>query len=697
MKYFSNILCVTYRELTRCDDGEPIMSKSNYDLLKYRGRINAVSAGRGMGNEALVEWSSMPERFRERYVAKYGDQERAVTKAMNQELKIDESARSYYQEYTLPDGVTRLKSDQIEAYTLDASVLALLNERWADQKSGRGSGGNNTPVNWAPIFALSDDLREAYGHHLPKSRSRLQDKMREFRASGYACLISGKIGNSNTAKMTAESQEWAVMMMRRRSPRYTEQMCFTAYNEEAASGRWKPLKSSATLHDYLWRPDVYPLWADTKIGELAVRQKLQHQNTLKAVGLRDSLWYGDGTVINLYYKEFSPSQGRYVARRVWVYEVMDAATEVLLGCAIGKVENFDLARKAILNALEFSGHKPYELAVDNQGGVKAKQNAMWMSRIANIYRNTAPHHGNSKTVESMFGRFQAQVLSRCYNYSGGNVKALSHNAQIDTEFIRNNVESLPTFDGLIAQYMNARNEWNRMPMAGACTSTASRLEVYNGTENPNTSAVTPEMLSRLRMVFSKAPSTYRQGGIRLTVDKREYWFEVRMEGSLQADRRWATEHMDEKFVVEYDPDSLTGDGSFIRLHRDCGAAGLQEVAVARPKHIVARDMLSQSPEDKRFLQESIRLDKEERVRLQLERLAIDARHGILPERMGMVTPKLQGMGSAEFERIAERIRREQVDDDTGNAAVPSPLPASPGLEQKELSAADRLDEIYSRM
>ena len=75
MEYFGNTIAVTVHELTRSDDGEAVISKSNYDKLVSRERINVLRPGKGLGSYALIEYRSLPERFRIRFEEKYGDPE----------------------------------------------------------------------------------------------------------------------------------------------------------------------------------------------------------------------------------------------------------------------------------------------------------------------------------------------------------------------------------------------------------------------------------------------------------------------------------------------------------------------------------------------------------------------------------------------------------------------------------------------
>ena len=78
MEYFGNTIAVTVHELTRSDDGEAVISKSNYDKLVSRERINVLRPGKGLGSYALIEYRSLPERFRIRFEEKYGDPEKTM-------------------------------------------------------------------------------------------------------------------------------------------------------------------------------------------------------------------------------------------------------------------------------------------------------------------------------------------------------------------------------------------------------------------------------------------------------------------------------------------------------------------------------------------------------------------------------------------------------------------------------------------
>ena len=74
-------------------------------------------------------------------------------------------------------------------------------------------------------------------------------------------------------------------------------------------------------------------------------------------------------------------------------------------------------------ALETWKVKPYEIVTDNQGGHKKPEAQAFFKKICHLHKTTMPHNGQSKTIESAFGRFQLQVMHKLYNYTGQNMTA----------------------------------------------------------------------------------------------------------------------------------------------------------------------------------------------------------------------------------------------------------------------------------
>lgn len=513
MEYYGNIIAVTVDELTGGDGCDTIMSRNNYRQLQQRGRINVLRSGRGYGSYALIEYASLPERFKTRFVAKYGNPDELMKKeqiGLPQDLK----AQQFFYDHVLPNG-ERIPEPKQEEYTVNARVLNALQDMFNTQKAMRRACNNNTPIIWSNIFRASEELRETYHHTLPKSEARLRDKMREYAKTGYVCLISGKFGNTNTLKITKAGERQIIALRRSKTPVYTLAQLFEEYNGIAEKKGWKPLRSENSLRQFLERPDIKPQWYDAVYGELASKQIYSRHNKTLMPTMRDSLWYGDGTKLNLFYKDYEG--GKLVVKTAFVYEVADAFNDTLLGYAIGKSENFDLQYKAFRMAVETSGHKPYEIVTDNQGAQTSKvAQAFFASITSHVSRTTSPYNPQSKTIERLFGEFQRQILGQDWRFTGGNISAKDA-WKINREFVDANKESLYTYDELLAAYAEARRKWNAVN---------GRLAAYQASVNPETEAVSQIDMVNLFWIRTDRPSKFTADGISIQYQKRKYTYEV---------------------------------------------------------------------------------------------------------------------------------------------------------------------------
>ena len=92
MEFYNRYIAVTVAELTREDDGEAVMSYKNYNILAHRKSISVLRPGKGLAHPALIDWNSLPQRFKDKWVAKYGNPN-DLMKASDEELQY--SPRGY--------------------------------------------------------------------------------------------------------------------------------------------------------------------------------------------------------------------------------------------------------------------------------------------------------------------------------------------------------------------------------------------------------------------------------------------------------------------------------------------------------------------------------------------------------------------------------------------------------------------------
>lgn len=663
-------------ELTRSDDGEAVMSRSAYDHLVTRGRVNVLRPGKGLGSYALIEYHSLPERFRLRFEAKYGNPEK-IMKQEDMPLAADSEAQKYYHEYLLPNG-EHLPEDKQTEYTLNARVLNALREMRGTQKAMRRACNNNTPVIWSNIFATAEELRKAYGHTLPKSEARLRDKLRQYTKEGYACLVSGKFCNANTLKITKAAGRQIVALRRCRVPVYTTKQLFEEFNRIAERRGWKRLASQSSLVQYLERPEIKPLWYDAVYGELAAKQLYARRNKTEMPTMRDSLWYGDGTKLNLFYK--AVENGKTVVRSASVYEVIDAYSETLLGYAVSDTENFDAQFRAFRMAIETAGHKPYEIVTDNQGGQRSKIAQKFFANICRINRPTAPYNAPSKSIESVFGRFQKQVLHEDWRFTGGNITS-KEAWKINREFLEANKEKLFTYEEMLEAYSVARSKWNAMKHY---QTGIAHEEMYRTSVNPATERVTELDMIDLFWLTTERPSIFTADGITIQYQNRKYTYEV-LTSDGTPDYAWRSENTGREFFVRFDPKSMDR-----ALLYEQTPMGLRYETVAYPYLTVRRNIQEQQESDMELIRYNDEANKRERVRRQIEAHALELEHGVAPEQHGLRTPAIKGISEKEYERLADTV-----------VVVPSGQYSEPVTVGEYTKAVSNLDcdptAIFNRM
>ena len=254
MEYFNKIVCVTFEELANRCDGEPVVNRNTLDSLIRRGRIRRVTRGGGLDNHALIDYLSIPDRYRLRFEQKYGDPVELIKEnCMKESIRIDDAARKFFEDYRYDKAgeTVSLTERKKEEYTINASVLNELVSILNDRVGYRKALGGSVKSVWETITGTSERLRASYGHTLPENAARLKDKINRYRKEGYSCLISKKMGNDNTLKITGEAGDTIIALKRSRVPVYTDAQIFVEFNRIAGEKGWKQLRSIQSLRGFL--------------------------------------------------------------------------------------------------------------------------------------------------------------------------------------------------------------------------------------------------------------------------------------------------------------------------------------------------------------------------------------------------------------------------------------------------------------
>ena len=642
MEYFNKILCVTYAELT--GGGDAVIKAATLRQNMSRGNIVSVHRGGGEGGQALYAWSSIPQKYKARYMERYGDPEQRMKEAMMRDrIRLDSEAREFFESFTYEKNGKQehLTEKLIEEYTINASVLKELLKMMAQRRAIRQSLNGSTAGAWEVIYQSSEAMRKEYQHTLPQNEARLKAKIKAFKADGYKSLISGKVGNKNTQKITDEFGRLLIALKRCRVPVYTDTQLFEEANRRAEANGWKPLKSLSGMKRWLNSAAIMPLWYDAVYGEQAARQKFGRKHRTALPTKRDALWYGDGTKLNLYYRD----EGGKV-RTTQVYVVIDAMSEVMLGWHISDSEDYEAQYHAYRMAIQTSGHKPYEIVHDNQGGHKKLDADGLFKKLCHIHRTTQPYNGESKTIEAVFGRFQQQVLHKDWRFTGQNITAKKMSSRPNLEFIEENKDSLYTLAELKDAYTLATKEWNEMRHPAYGT---SRLEAYKGSTNEETQEVTAHDMVDMFWVTAKRMSTFTDQGVVVTIKGKKRQYEV-MGAPGVPDHEWRRRHTYERFVVKYDP----YDFGSIRLYKKETDGSLRFERVAEPYLVVHRAIQEQTEGEAAFIRQEQAANTADRIERTVAGREIEKNHGVLPEQHGLRSPKPKGMTAAERRQIERR-------------------------------------------
>jgi len=641
MEYYKNQLCVTFAELV-----PQIIKSTTLKLNIYRHNILCIRRG-CYGRQALYLFQSLPSRYQIRFNELYGNPEQLMKEQqMKDELAMDDQARTFFEgfKYDLNGVQTHLSDKLINEYTINASVLNMLILRMNDLKAtSHALGAGRRSDLWDIIFAQSEKMRQLIGHTLPANLTRLKEKMKNYKKDGYEVVINGRIGNKNTLKITPTASRRLVALKRSKTPVYTDSQIFDVFNEEAEERGLKPLKSIRSMKIWLNSSAIEPLWHDAVFGEMSAHQKFDRKHRTELPQRRDTLWYGDGTKLNLYYRD---ENGK--VRTTSVYEVIDAYSECFLGYNISENEDYNAQYMSYRMAIQVSKHKPFEIVTDNQGGHKKLKAKKFFNRICHIYRTTVPHNGSSKTIESVFGRFQMQVLHKDWRFTGQNITATKATSRPNIEFIEANKDKLYTFDELKAAYLKARTEWNEMahPATGI-----SRLEMYNNSVNPETQEVTASDMIDMFWIMSDQPCTFTSSGLDITVHKKKHTYEVFSAPGVP-DLEWRRTHTYQKFYVKYDPYDMTS----VRLYWQDKAGDYRFERTAEPYIVIHRALQDQTTEEANFIRNERIAVEQTRIERNILTKTIEREEGVAPEQHGLKTPELKGVSKEVQRQIDHRTK-----------------------------------------
>ena len=625
-----------------------------YDKFKHdshEGQLTIVK--RGINGNTLIDVRSVkrPDR-RAAIEAAFGSIDMADRRLDFMDVTPSAEAAEFFRTYTYTDdgGKERhLPEEAQRQYRTEAAILDMFRRVWQRQAAARAASGRRKTKKefYAECVRRAAELAKdpLTANSLPSNPRSMERKMDEYAEKGCESLISGLYGKKNSAKLTEDAKFWLVARYATPVNRVTVQQLFEEYNEVAKKHEqdgWKTVESEQTIRAFLNRPEVRPLWYGMRHGELKAKEKYTRQHKTVLPSVRDSIWYGDGTKLNYYYRN---EKGEIATTSV--YEVVDVYSECLLGYWISDSEDFEAQYMAFRSAVQFAGHKPNEIRYDNQGGHKKLAGGDFFGRIAHLNIPTQPYNGKSKTIESIFGRFQSQFLHRDWYFTGQNITAKKAESRENYEFVMANKNNLPTLDEIKKRYAQRREEWNN---SEHFDTGIPRIEMYRRSVNEKTQAVTPLDMIDMFGVIDPVANTYTASGITKTVKGRDYRWEV-LKSDGMPDFEFLRKNVDRKFHIGYD----LNDMSIVALYTK-DAKGYRFEAYAQKYVEIHRAKQEQDGFDHMFIKAAENANKRLRMEMTDDIEAIMEKYGMHPAQHGLNMPRPKGL-NIKTEDIGRMTKR----------------------------------------
>lgn len=627
-QYFNNTLSipadVIYSEL----------SLISYDAYKSRVARKTLLKTRNAcpGQKALLNYEALPHNFKVAVKEKYGDPYVVAKRNAIEDLIVnDQEAIDYFRDYRYDDDKS-LSLEKQREYCMNAQILKVCQTLSSNRKAYCKSLGGRAIKIWETLSVILNELdKTKYPHSLPSNPRSLERACSRFNHNSYYGIIHKNYGNDNSEKLAADARFWVLSRWADPVKRVVSvEQLLLEYNAIAPSKGWKSLEDSKSIYNYLYRPDIQEMWYAHRHGELKAKEKFGFQHSTKMPTMRDSLWYSDGTKLNYYYRT---DDGKIST--ISVYEIMDAYSEVLLGYHISESENYVTQYCAYKMALQFAGHKPYQLGFDNQGGHKKLTAGSFISKIAHLAIRTQPYNGKSKTIELAFKRFQEQHLKKDWFFTGQNIQAKKQESKANMEFINANKENLPSLEDIKAMYLQRRTEWNNAPHHATGK---PRIEMYLSSVNPETPKVQLWDMVDMFWILRAEPVTYTAYGLTFTEKKQKYTYTVYDDNRLP-NMDFHRKNIDKKFFIKFDPE----DFSMIYLFEKDANGELRFISAAETKVTIVRGRQEQEEFDTQYLASVQKLNDTARIKRVDEMDEILKAHGMHAEDYGLNAPNVLGL------------------------------------------------------
>ena len=451
MQYYNNILTVEAGWLI--DQG--IMSRPNYLRMASCGDIQVVRRG-CRGQQALVAYDSMPERFRRQVEQRIDPHEAALDNPVRDRMSDSAEASRFFGEYKLEDGRYLPREKQREYYA-NAIVLNALHATIEARRGKRRALGHTATRFWEELCGHVRELdRTRWPHQLPDNPRSLERKYDRYMNEGYMSLIhkSYLTGGQNAAKIRTAEQEAAVAMLINDPRHLDDAQVARLYNTIAESLGWKKVTRGTIA---VWRDKLDDETFARRNGYWRWRNEKTMQVKRKAPSCPLYYWTMDGWCAELLYQDTGKDGTTTYHSRLTIVVVLDAFAKYPIGYAIGKTESSSLIKEALREAMRHTAslfgrmYRTAQLQSDNFALSAISPVCM---AVADKYTPAEVHNAKSKIIEPWFHQFNKTRCQLSANWSGYGMTSRREN-QPNMSLLAKGKKEYPDYAGLCRQLAEA--------------------------------------------------------------------------------------------------------------------------------------------------------------------------------------------------------------------------------------------------
>lgn len=447
MQYYNNILTVEARWLI----AEGIMTEVNYRNLTNRKDIRIVRRG-CRGQEALVDYESMPERFRRKVDAIVKDPYKAVKVNMVEEyIAHSAEASDYFDRYQIGDD-RHLPADKRREYYANAIVMDAIHTLIVNRSAKRRALGGKATRFWEEISQAVQDLdRTRFPHALPANARSLERKYKAYKADGYESLIHKTyiVQNKNAAKVSDDSQVSALGVLISDPRNLDNEQVARIYNTLAVQMQWKKITAATVA---VWRDKLDNETYARRHGAVAYRSKKAMQVKRSAPTCPLYYWTMDGWDAELMYRKEENGRTTYHNRLTVVF-VLDACCKYPIGYAIGTHETPELIKEALRNAAKHTESlfgQMYRTAQLQSDNYAIKKMMPVYTQMAEKATPAQVKNAKAKIIEPWFKYFNKKYCQLQPNWSGFGVTSRK-DLQPNSDFLNKYRKNFPDFEGVCQQ------------------------------------------------------------------------------------------------------------------------------------------------------------------------------------------------------------------------------------------------------